>query len=136
MCSSDLLRIPNVSWINLQHHYDPNEVEEFEHESGIKLHQCIDATNDLDALAAMVSCLDHVVTVQQTLVHFAGALNIQAEVLTPLVPEWRYGTEGDRMPWWPSVRLHRQQELHSWVAPIENAMQALIQGMQSRERQG
>jgi tetratricopeptide (TPR) repeat protein len=130
-----LFDIANVTWINLQHHYDPKEVEEFEQETGHQLHTPIDATNDLDALAAMVACLDHVVTVQQTLVHFAGALNVKAEVLTPLVPEWRYGTTGNRMPWWQSVRLHRQQDLTSWEAPIQAAKQAVAMAILNKDGQ-
>jgi hypothetical protein len=83
----------------------------------------------------MVACLDHVVTVQQTLVHFAGALNVKAEVLTPLVPEWRYGTTGNSMPWWQSVRLHRQQDLTSWDEPIQAAKQAVAMAILNKEGQ-
>jgi hypothetical protein len=25
------------------------------------------------------------------------------------VPEWRYGVQGNAMPWYPSVTLYRQQ---------------------------
>jgi hypothetical protein len=38
-------------------------------------------------------------------------------VLVPAVAEWRYGRTGERMPWYPSVRLVRQAELGDW-APL------------------
>ena len=65
-------------------------------------------TSDLDGLAALISCLDAVLTVQNTNVHLAGALGAPCWAILPEAPEWRYGREGGRMPWYASVRLLRR----------------------------
>jgi hypothetical protein len=37
----------------------------------------------------------------------------------PAVPEWRYMREGERMPWYPSVKLFRQPDVGEWSGVIE-----------------
>lgn len=73
--------------------------------------------NDLDELAAMIAACDVVVTVAQTAVHVAGALGVPTHVLTPLHSSWRYGM-GDTMPWYSSVKLHRQTKADDWGHPL------------------
>ena len=34
--------------------------------------------------------------------------------LLPATPEWRYGSEGEEMAWYPSVRLIRQSRMGEW----------------------
>lgn len=69
--------------------------------------------SDLDELAALVSCLDLVISVPQTAYHFAGALGVPCWVMTPSDPDWRLGVTGDTVPWYRSVSLIRQPE-KSW----------------------
>ncbi|MBI2225042.1 MAG: glycosyl transferase family 8, partial [Betaproteobacteria bacterium] len=45
------------------------------------------------------------------------ALGKPAWVLVPAVPEWRYLQTGNAMPWYPSVRLFRQQR-DGWIPVI------------------
>lgn len=78
-----------------------------------------DGTN-LDEMAAMVAACDCVVTVAQTLVHLAGAVGTPCHVLTPLYSSWRYGM-GDTMPWYGSVKLHRQKVDGDWGYPLAEA---------------
>ena len=132
----ELLRLEGILWINLQHHYDQDEVNCFTERTGIQLHHVLDATGDLEGLAAAVTCLDHVVSVQQTLVHFAGATGTPAEVMIPAVPEWRYGMEGEHMPWWQSVRLHRQHELGNWAIPIQSVTSVIAGLRNQRSKSG
>lgn len=121
-----LLEIKDVCWINLQHHAPPEDLQQLTERDGITLHQVIDPTEDLDGLAAILTCLDDVVTVQQTLVHFAGACGTPAAVLIPAVPEWRYGMNGSSMPWWQSVELIRQSTLGQWDTAVDKARQRIL----------
>ena len=34
--------------------------------------------------------------------------------MVPTIAEWRYGQSGERMPWYPSARLFRQQTRNVW----------------------
>jgi len=72
---------------------------------------------DLHHQAALVKALDCVVTVQQTLVHVAGAVGTPAFVMVNARPHWRYLQTG-QMPWYHSVRLIRQKEQGEWAQVI------------------
>jgi ADP-heptose:LPS heptosyltransferase len=60
-----------------------------------------------------------VISVQTALVHLAGALGQKVWALIPAAPEWRYGAQGESMPWYASVRLMRQTRPNDWSDVIE-----------------
>jgi tetratricopeptide (TPR) repeat protein len=64
--------------------------------------------SDFDDLAGLVLNLDLIVSVQTALVHLSGALGAPCLTMIPRKPEWRYGADGETMPWYGSVRLLRQ----------------------------
>ncbi len=70
----------------------------------------VDQLKDLDAFAAQIAAMDHVVSVSNTTVHFAGALGAPCTVL--IAPArgrlWYWGLEGERTPWYASLRLERR----------------------------
>lgn len=64
--------------------------------------------------AAIVNSLDLVISVDTSLVHLCGAMNKKSWALTPWNQDWRWGTDGDHSPWYPSLRLFRQPTLGDW----------------------
>jgi ADP-heptose:LPS heptosyltransferase len=72
----------------------------------------------LDDLAALIASLDLVVTVCTTAAHLAGALGKRALVMVPAEAEWRYLQSGESIPWYPALRLLRQQRLRDWDGVI------------------
>jgi tetratricopeptide (TPR) repeat protein len=70
----------------------------------------IDNNADYDETLALISELDHVVTVQTTVAHACGALGKKATVIVNNIPQWRYAYGGDSLMWYPenSVRIYRQ----------------------------
>ena len=44
----------------------------------------------------------------------SGALGRPVWVMVPAVPEWRYGRRGERMAWYPSVKLFRSLQVGAW----------------------
>lgn len=73
---------------------------------------------DFRTLAAFVKSLDLVVTVQCSIAHLCGALGVPCVVLLSAAPEWRYGAYGERMPWYSSLTLARQERLGDWTRPL------------------
>jgi hypothetical protein len=64
-------------------------------------------------------------------VHLAGALGRPAWVLLHTSPDWRWGCEGEGSPWYPSLRLFRQQRFGEWaevVGRVEAALRQRIAG--------
>jgi len=104
----DLLRLPGVRVVALQHGDNLHELQSVRASDGLQFRDLSSVCADIDELAAVVEALDLIICVDSTLAHIAGALGKQAWVLLPATPEWRYPRMGERMPWYPSVRLFRQ----------------------------
>jgi hypothetical protein len=66
-------------------------------------------TEDLVSAAAAVSVLDLVVSVDTMIAYLAGALGKPVWLILHNVPAWRWGLDGETTPWYPTMRLFRQQ---------------------------
>ena len=84
-----------------------------------------DAQADFAELAALASALDVIVSVCNATVHLGGALGKPVIVMVPFSAEWRYLRTGDTMPWYPSVRLVRQQRSGEWGPVIDQVVAVL-----------
>jgi tetratricopeptide (TPR) repeat protein len=72
-----------------------------------------DGTTLMDAAATMKN-LDLVITCDSAPAHLAGALALPVWVALPLGAEWRWMTERDDSPWYPTMRLFRQRRAGDW----------------------
>jgi tetratricopeptide (TPR) repeat protein len=80
--------------------------------------------------AALISCLDLVISVDTTVAHLAGALARPVWVLLPFVPDWRWLLDRDDNPWYPTARLFRQDDARSWdkvIAAVRTALNDFVQ---------
>ncbi|HXY37801.1 MAG TPA: tetratricopeptide repeat-containing glycosyltransferase family protein [Planctomycetaceae bacterium] len=64
--------------------------------------------------AAILRCLDVVVTSDTSLAHLAGALGVETWLAVPHVPEWRWLLDREDTPWYPTLRLVRQSYVGQW----------------------
>lgn len=87
---------------------------------------------DLHEQAALFKAVDAVVTVQQTAVHVAGGVGAKTFAMIGAQPHWRYGTEGDSLPFYRDVRLYRRKT--DWAEVIERVKHALDRELQRTER--
>jgi hypothetical protein len=121
------LNLPGLHWISLQYDVATAEVDRLGRDCGLDLHHWQDAIDDYDATAALVNALDLVVSVCTSVVHLGGALGRPVWVAAPRSPEWRYGIEGETMPWYGSVRILRQRVPGDWAEVIERIVNELRQ---------
>jgi len=63
--------------------------------------------DDWEATARALEQLDGVISVDTAVAHLAGSLGIPTVLLLPEPCDWRWGLEGERTPWYSSVRLLR-----------------------------
>jgi len=68
--------------------------------------------------AALISRLDLVITVDTAVAHLAGALGTATWVMLPYVADWRWMTERNDSPWYPTMRLFRQALPNDWEETI------------------
>ena len=91
------------------------------------------AGQDMHAQAALFAACDAVVTVCQTAVHVAGGVGTPCFVLVPNRPSWRYGIEGDDLPWYNSVRLFRQGKADTWLQVLHRVQTVMNRFLKARE---
>jgi len=71
--------------------------------------------DDIDDLSGVLKNLDLVVSIESDLVHLAGALNIETWIMLPTVPKHTWDLSyKDTSPWYPSVKLFRQETTGDW----------------------
>lgn len=80
---------------------------------------------DFSDTAAVVHCLDLVISIDTAVAHLAGAMGKPVWVLLPRFADWRWGTDGRKSPWYPSMRLFRQPEAGNWPAVVSMVKSAL-----------
>ncbi|TMI09267.1 MAG: tetratricopeptide repeat protein [Betaproteobacteria bacterium] len=122
-----LLRLDGVHFVSLQYTDVDGEIRDLAARHGITVHHWQGAIDVYDETAALVCALDRVVTVCTALVHLTGALGRPAIVMVPFGSDWRYGAQGERMLWYPSVRLIRQGAIGDWP-PVIESVRRLLQG--------
>lgn len=120
-----VLRQPGCSFISLEYRDPTEEIRALREKHGIDIREWGRATRtqDADDLASLVAELDLVISVTTAVIHFAGGLGKECWVLTHKNPMWRYGYEGDSMPWYASVKLFRQKT--DWTYPINQIAEEL-----------
>jgi tetratricopeptide (TPR) repeat protein len=76
--------------------------------------------------AALISCLDLVITVDTSVAHLAGALGCPTWILLPYKPDYRWLLDRDDSPWYPSVRLFRQTETRDYANVLDRVRHELL----------
>ena len=73
---------------------------------------------DFADTAGLVDNLDLVICVDTSVAHLAAAMGKPVWLLLPFAPDWRWMLEREDSPWYPSVRLFRQQVAGDWGAVL------------------
>jgi len=82
---------------------------------------------DLADTAALVMCLDLVITVDTSVAHLAAALGRPTWILLPWTPDYRWLLGRDDSPWYPTVRLFRQSETRDYASVVDRLRLELLQ---------
>jgi ADP-heptose:LPS heptosyltransferase len=80
---------------------------------------------DFSDTAALCDLVDLVISVDTSVAHLAGALGKPTWVLLPYAPDWRWMLDRDDSPWYPSVKLYRQDRDRSWTPVLERVASGL-----------
>jgi hypothetical protein len=79
-----------------------------------QLHLHHDELADFSDTAALISELDLVISVDTSVAHLAGALGKPVWVLLPFAPDFRWLTDRQDSPWYPTARIFRQTVINDW----------------------
>ena len=113
----------DATFVSLQKDLRPNDAAVLGERSDI-----IDLTaglTDFTETAALVSCLDLIITVDTSVAHLAGALGRPTWILLPYTPDYRWLLDREDSPWYPSVRLFRQTESREFESVLDRVRDEL-----------
>jgi tetratricopeptide (TPR) repeat protein len=107
----------DATFVSLQKDPRPEDQASLRERPGI-----VDPTahlTDFADTAALVSCLDLVVTVDTSMAHLAGAMACPTWILLPYSPDYRWMLDRNDSPWYPTARLFRQDEARDYRSVID-----------------
>ncbi|MEO9191316.1 MAG: tetratricopeptide repeat-containing glycosyltransferase family protein, partial [Acetobacteraceae bacterium] len=85
-----------------------------------------DALADFAETAALLSHMDLVITIDTAVAHLAGAMGLPVWVLLRRSADWRWLRERDDSPWYPTIRLFRQDARGEWESVVAAVARELI----------
>ncbi|HEX4173272.1 MAG TPA: tetratricopeptide repeat protein [Acetobacteraceae bacterium] len=112
-----LAQVPGVRLISLQKYHGVDQLASLPDGLRIEtLGEDFDAGPEafLDA-AAVMHCMDLIVTSDTSVAHLAGALARPVWLALQHVPDWRWLLQGETCAWYPTMRLFRQPRRGDWA---------------------
>ncbi len=116
------LHQPNLDFICLQKDVYLEEKKELEQYNvayhGLELSTML-------GTSALIACLDLIITVDTSIAHLAASMGKEVWILLPFSADWRWFLQRDDSPWYPHVKLFRQETLGDWNTPLARLKKAL-----------
>ncbi|MBO6947037.1 MAG: tetratricopeptide repeat protein [Rhodospirillales bacterium] len=118
-----MLELPGCRFFSLQINPAAQELDRLD--TSLRPMPLFDETLAFSEVAAAVSALDLLITVDTSLAHLAGALGRPVWTMISFVPDWRWQLKRSQTPWYDSMRLFRQPEIGDWTGTVEAVCDAL-----------
>ncbi|MBU3625235.1 tetratricopeptide repeat protein [Polynucleobacter sp. JS-Safj-400b-B2] len=107
--------IPGVDFFGLQKG-DPAESELAARKDQVwpELINCVHLLNDFSDTAALMDCLDLIISVDTSSAHLAGALGKPVWILNRYDSCWRWLRGRENSPWYPTAKIYQQKQPGNW----------------------
>jgi tetratricopeptide (TPR) repeat protein len=110
-----LLTVPGVEFVSLQKGTGEKQLDAVPFAAAIRRFPDLDAgEHALLDTAAILKCVDLLVTSDTAIAHLGGALGVPTWLCLMSEPDWRWMREGTTTPWYRSMRLFRQTTRGDW----------------------
>jgi len=111
--------------INLQFHclhkeFRHGELERIKNNSNIYLHN--DYLRTFEDTAALMYAMDLIISIDTSIAHLAGSLNLKHLLLLPEPPDFLSPISGDFTNWYPSTKIIRQTITSEWATVINECI--------------
>ncbi|MDH7598435.1 MAG: tetratricopeptide repeat protein [Sedimentisphaerales bacterium] len=130
-----LLGIPGVKLYSLQKGPAARQMEGL----GRPIEDLADQLQDMMDTACCVAALDLVISVDTAVAHLAGALARPVWTLLPFAPDYRWMLGRADSPWYPTMRLFRQDRPRDWDGVFErlaSELEGLVRAASVKGSQG
>ena len=129
-----LAAVPGVRFVSLQKGSAAREAQATG--GAFDLFDAMDEVRDFADTAALVANLDLVISVDTSVVHLAGAMGKKVFLLDRYDNCWRWLSGRDDSPWYPTLRIFRQQQSGEWgpvVARVAAVLADFVKAWSARE---
>ena len=109
---SPLATFHDITFFSLQIGAGSDQV--FSSPSGMQLIDLTGQIHDFADTAALIEQLDLVISIDTAAAHLAGSLGKSTCTLLPFAADWRWLLERSDSPWYPTMRVFRQQHPNDW----------------------
>ena len=82
--------------------------------------------NDFSDTAALIDNLDLVISVDTSTAHLAGAMGKPVWILNRFDADWRWLLDRTDSPWYPTVKLYRQEKAGDWDNVVQRVKTDLM----------
>ena len=113
-----------VDFHSIQKEYRPYDAETLQQHLEIRQHQA--DLNDFSDTAALIACMDLIISVDTSVAHVAGATGKAVWLLLPHAPDYRWLLDRDDSPWYPTAKLYRQAQRGEWENVIGQVREELL----------
>jgi tetratricopeptide (TPR) repeat protein len=121
---------PSITWISLQK--EVRDADRSTLDAIGRIHHFGDQLVDLLDTAALCEHCDLVISVDTSIAHLAGTLRRPVWLLLPFAVDWRWLQDRDDSPWYPTMKLYRQQQIGDWEGVVQRVSADLQAWMKQR----
>ncbi len=118
-----LLRIPGIDFFSLQKGEQAADLNTLPED--VQITDLDSLIDDYADTAALVEQLDLVISVDTSVAHLAGALNVPVWVAVYYNADWRYQRDSEHCPWYPGMRQFWQATANEWDPLFDNMSEEL-----------
>ena len=117
-----LLARRDFSWVSLSKAASPEE-----RAAAVRLGMVdpMDSCRDFADTAALIACLDLVISIDTAVAHLAGAMARPVWLLNRFESDWRWLRGRTDSPWYPTMRIFSQQRSGDWGSAVDAVGRAL-----------
>ena len=120
-------QIPGLHLYGLQKGISAEQIEVEGLPDGMTITNFGQEFDDFSDTAAVIKNLDLVISIDTSVAHLAGGMGKPVWLLLPYVPDWRWLLNREDSPWYPTMRLFRQEKFGEWESVIRRITAELRQ---------
>jgi len=117
-----LFDIPGIDWVILQQGDGRRDLEDLAPPG--RIIDIAPEVSDFADTAAIMGCLDLMITSDTSTAHLAPAVGLPTWVLLHYAADWRW-MQSEGTAWYPAIRVFRQPAPGDWAEPVERLRSAL-----------
>nr|WP_320148158.1 tetratricopeptide repeat protein [uncultured Anaeromusa sp.] len=125
----ELFKAVPICWVSLQVGAEGKNLQN----GTVRICNFSDLLTDFSETAALIANLDLVIAVDTAVAHLAGAMGKKTWLLLPFAPEWRWQLQREDSPWYPTMRIFRQNRVGEWRELLERVAAALKKEIEDSE---